>query len=231
MIDRFVSLGILAILIAAGWFGFRYVEREYPQHLSWTPLVLDQPVGLATKAKLAALTGDKQACLALFDASDLAIAAIDERRATPECGIADAVTLQQMTAAYSPSTVQLTCPLAAALAIWETDVVQPAAREILGSAVTRIDQLGTYSCRRIAGSQRWSRHAEGAAIDVAGFGLADGRQITLAGDWGRDSDTGRFLARVRDGGCGVFGTILGPDYNAAHRDHFHMQATGFGTCR
>jgi hypothetical protein len=31
-----------------------------------------------------------------------------------------------------------------------------------------------------------------------------------------------FLRRLHKGACGLFGTVLGPDANAAHRDHFHF---------
>ena len=43
-----------------------------------------------------------------------------------------------------------------------------------------------------------------------------------------------FLHRLRDGACRVFGTVLSPDYNAAHSDHLHLDqaARGFGgVCR
>jgi hypothetical protein len=32
----------------------------------------------------------------------------------------------------------------------------------------------------------------------------------------------RFLRRLHDGACDVFGTVLGPEANEAHRDHFHL---------
>jgi hypothetical protein len=33
---------------------------------------------------------------------------------------------------------------------------------------------------------------------------------------------GRFLREVFKGGCATFGTVLGPEANDAHRDHFHF---------
>ncbi|EMD84534.1 extensin-like protein [Pacificimonas flava] len=228
-----VTLAVLALVAYGGWRAFDYAEETYPQHLPWTPLSLDDPIGHATSLKVAALSGDKPACLALFETSDLAVTPFEDRMETEQCGYVDAVTLDRMTAGYSPSTVRLSCPLAAALGIWEQDVVQPAARRVLGSEVASIRQLGTYSCRRLYGreSGNWSQHATAQAIDIAGFTLADGRSISLAGDWGADSDAGAFLLEIRNRGCGVFGTMLGPEYNAAHRDHFHLQANGYGTCR
>jgi hypothetical protein len=52
----------------------------------------------------------------------------------------------------------------------------------------------------------------------------------VARDWGVGA-RGAFLDAVQRDGCGVFGMILGPRYNAAHRDHFHLQDTGGGWCR
>ena len=40
--------------------------------------------------------------------------------------------------------------------------------------------------------------------------------------------------RARDAACEVFGTVLSPDYNAAHADHFHLdqEVRGWGgVCR
>ena len=31
-----------------------------------------------------------------------------------------------------------------------------------------------------------------------------------------------FLHEVHDEACGIFGTVLGPDANDAHHDHFHL---------
>ena len=110
---------------------------------------------------------------------------------------------------------------------------QPAAERLLGSEVEAIEHYGTYSCRRMYGREtgRWSKHATAEAIDIAAFRLADGRRISLLDDWDEGGQSAAFLRVIRNEGCRVFGTLLGPDYNEAHRDHFHMQAGGFGTCR
>jgi len=68
----------------------------------------------------------------------------------------------------------------------------------------------------------WSEHATADAVDIAAFRLADGTRITLVGDWDDRGSKARFLRDVRDGACGLFSTVLSPDYNAAHRDHFHL---------
>ena len=40
-----------------------------------------------------------------------------------------------------------------------------------------------------------------------------------------------FLRRIRDGACGLFGTVLSPDYNAPHADHLHMDMAAWSVCR
>jgi hypothetical protein len=75
------------------------------------------------------------------------------------------------------------CATAKAFSDWARFGVDRAAREILGSRLARIETMGSYSCRTIAGTQRLSAHAQAAAIDVAGFVLEDGRRIDLKRDW------------------------------------------------
>ncbi|MBB5732900.1 hypothetical protein FHS61_001926 [Altererythrobacter atlanticus] len=102
--------------------------------------------------------------------------------------------------------------------------VDTAARELLGSPVAHIEHLGTYSCRRLYGRStgNWSEHATGNAIDIAAFVLEDGRRVSVLSDWDDAGDAAQFLHRVRDRACSIFGTVLSPDYNEAHADHFHM---------
>ncbi|MGB3738299.1 MAG: extensin family protein, partial [Pontixanthobacter sp.] len=98
-----------------------------------------------------------------------------------------------------------------------------------------IVHYGAYSCRRLYGRTegRWSEHATGNAIDIAGFVLDDGTRVMVLDDWSGSSDRALFLKDVRDDACDVFGTVLSPDFNAAHRDHFHFDQAGqdWGVCR
>ncbi|HBB22553.1 MAG TPA: extensin, partial [Pseudomonas sp.] len=64
-----------------------------------------------------------------------------------------------------------------------------------------------------------------------GFHLQDGTRITVARDWQGEGDKARFLRQVRDAACKAFNVTLGPEYNAAHHDHFHVDMGGFGMCR
>jgi hypothetical protein len=123
--------------------------------------------------------------------------------------------------------------VALSFAIWERHALQPAAREVLGSEVAAIEHYGSYACRRVYGQEtgRVSEHARANALDVAGFRLRDGRRVTVASDWADEGPKGDFLRRVRDGACGAFETVLGPEYNAAHRDHFHLDRGPYRVCR
>ena len=127
----------------------------------------------------------------------------------------------------------VTCPLAQTFAGWARFGVDRAARQILGSALVRIETMGSYNCRTVAGTDRLSAHARASAIDVAGFVLADGRRLTILRDWNSaDPQVRAFLAAIQQSACKRFGTVLGPAYNAAHRDHLHVElGSGRGFCR
>lgn len=119
------------------------------------------------------------------------------------------------------------CPLARAFTGWVRFAVAPAARQILGSDLVRIESFGTYSCRAIIGSaaasNRISEHGLGNAVDIGGFVLADGRRIRIETAWRSDDPKVRqFLETIHQSACKRFRTVLSPDYNAAHHDHLHF---------
>lgn len=125
------------------------------------------------------------------------------------------------------------CPLARAFAGWVRGPVQEQAREILGSMVVRVETMGSYSCRQVKGvaSSKLSEHAYANAIDVAGFVLANGRRVTVAGGWTGTGDAADFLRAIRNAACRRFQTVLSPDYNFAHRDHLHVDMGRGPYCR
>jgi hypothetical protein len=200
------------------------IPRVPPQDLPWTPLDLDAPIGLATAGKIARTDG--AACRLLLTRADIAYRPLgDTRRGM--CGYDDGLVWApggRRHIRYVPAAPPLACPLAAGLALWEREVVQPAAEQRLGARVIAIDHYGSYSCRRMYGRSTgdWSEHARARALDVAGFETSDGRRITVARDWARPGPASLFLHDVRNGGCRLFATVLSPDYNAAHHDHLHL---------
>lgn len=231
---------ILAVLLVGAilFLGYAFV-RHRPQDLPWTRLDLAQPIGLFTGRKLAALTQRPSECRALLKKAGIAFRAQPPGGAD-RCAFADAVRLlpDADVITLSPPGVAPSCPVAAALKLWEWHVVQPAAQRFLGQPVRSITHFGSYSCRRIYGRSKgdFSEHATADAIDVAGFVLADGRRITVVGDWSGKGKDAAFLHAVREGACDLFSTVLSPDYNAAHRDHLHLDqaergAMGGRACR
>ncbi len=203
-----------------------------PQHLFWAPLEIAHPIGMTTQAKTRALAGDGEACFATLDRGEIEYSRVPQSEPGENCGFYDALALQRSAVPYS-APVRLTCPLTAALAIWERHVALPAAEEILGSPLARIETFGSYSCRRLYGraSGRFSEHATANAIDISGFVLADGRRISVRSGWDGEGEAAAFLREVHDGACGAFTTVLGPDYNDAHADHFHFDMGRWSVCR
>ncbi|MBD2841982.1 extensin-like domain-containing protein [Erythrobacter rubeus] len=234
-IGRFTAdrriLSLLLVVFAIGIAGWSWLS-EHPKHNPWAPLDLRDPVGMATANKLLALKDDVELCRVTLDRSDVAFRAL-ESTGSGACERPDRTQLEDYP--LSPNTPIVTCPVAAALELWRTKTVRPAAREILGSELARMEHLGAYSCRRLYGGEEgpWSEHATGNAIDISAFVLEDGTRISLIADWDGTDDEARFLREVRDGACGVFATVLSPDYNAAHADHFHLdqESRWSGVCR
>ncbi|MDF0540854.1 extensin family protein [Sphingobium sp. H39-3-25] len=236
---------LVAAVMALAFVGYA-VLRQRPQDLPWTALDLAQPIGLFTGRKLAALTGDRAQCRALLERAGIAYVA-QAPGGEGRCAFADAVRLKPEVGgiALAPASVAPSCPVAAALRLWEWQVVQPAAQRIYGQPVKTISHFGSYSCRRIYGRSQgdFSEHATADAIDISAFTLADGRRVAVLKGWrtgkGRESATDKdalFLREVRDGACRLFSTVLSPDYNAAHRDHLHLDqaergAMGWRACR
>ncbi len=128
------------------------------------------------------------------------------------------------------------CGTARAFAGWIRNAVAPGAYQMLGSELARVEGMGTYACRNVVGSTRGgdrrSGHAIANAVDVGGFVLKDGRRISVLRDWNSaDEVTRTYLRQMRASACRRFGTVLSPDYNAAHANHLHLEDDGARFCR
>lgn len=198
------------------------------------PVFLSQPIDSSTRGRLAYATRTPDDCAQWMAAQGIEFRPVADQTQGEYCVVTGAGTLRdnagQPDARLSPARPMMACPLAAALAIWRRQSVDPAAREMLGSPVRQIDHLGVYACRTVGGGDRPSGHARAQAIDIAGFRLADGRRVTVERDW-MDPAKAAFLRRVRADACALFGTVLSPDYNAAHANHLHLEDTRYGLCR
>ena len=229
----FVGVLISASVVVAGYAWL----QEHPEHNPQAALSLAVPAGWATALKFEKLRNDRAVCHAFLDDGSIEFTALAPA-GSGECLRDDRQVIaspQQAGVRLVPGKAQATCAVDAGLAWWLYHGVQPAAQDIYKSRVVRIEHLGTNSCRRISGSENWSEHAKGNAFDVRAFELANGRRIIIARDWQKTSDAAAFLRKVRDSACISFGTVLSPDYNAAHADHLHLdQASrkgGWTACR
>ncbi|ANU07382.1 extensin family protein [Paraurantiacibacter namhicola] len=172
-------------------------------------------------------------CLSALSDTGTRFEVLPDREYGGGCSTVNSVSLDRLPGDFSPIAVSslgpVVCEEATAFAKWARFGVDRAARQHLGTGVARIETMGSYSCRNVAGTGRRSAHATAQAIDVSGFVLADGRRISVAGDWDSGTAAERaFLRTVHRSACKRFGTVLGPDYNAAHRDHFHVEKIGGG---
>ena len=210
--------------------------RAHPQHWPGARFELAHPRGWATHRKLMGLASDDTACFAAFDRAGAGYL----RRPAMGSGICRAsqrmvLTGNRYAPTMRPANVAPGCAVTAALILWDRDVVQPLARKYFGQKVVEVENLGSYNCRKIAGQQAQSEHSTANAIDISAFILADGTRISLLGDWEPGDRRSEFLHDIRDRSCGLFSTVLSPDHNAAHANHFHFdmasRTVGWTVCR
>jgi hypothetical protein len=210
-----------------------YLLGAIPPRLApWVELDFTDPPGAVRTWKQNRAAADPQRCLATLAVNEVAHGVVPDRETGPGCGLRNAVRLERIgEAVLTP--VSLSCRTTLALALWERQELQPLARERLGSPVQRLEHFGSYACRGVYGREdaRRSSHATADALDVAGFVLADGRRLRVARDHrltarAPEPLTAGFLDAVEQRACRSFSVVLGPGYNAAHRDHFHLEWTG-----
>lgn len=191
--------------------------------------VLAWPPGAAVRAEDRA-DGDRAACLRTLDRLDV------EYRPVRRRGIAIAVEVTGAVGGveyrgYRDRPLVLDCSLVASLA--------HAGRFLAEHGVERATYSSAYQRRKVRGSDRWSNHSYGLAIDVhvlAGEALGT---LRVKDDYeqglGDDVDcVGRPLtapgAVLRTVICqfersGAFRMILTPDSDASHYNHFHLEVS------
>ncbi|WP_332658528.1 extensin-like domain-containing protein [Brevundimonas sp.] len=219
------------------------------QDLPWKPLDLSHPIGQATAAKVAdfelARTAAPEetaavtdACIQVLREAGVTVERAEDRDDGGFCVIRGAVRITGGDVTPLDGSPVMQCPLAVRYVIWDRQVLQPAAEAAFGSRVARVNEVGTYSCRRIYGltatDARPSEHARANALDIGSMTLADGRKVSVLNDWDGTGPAGAegqgFLKRIRDGACRAFSTVLTPDYNEAHRNHLHLDGAPRSLC-
>lgn len=144
------------------------------------------------------------------------------------CGIADAVQVRTVAGVALSQQAVMDCTTARALKSWIEKTAKPALAG-KGGGLKRLRVAAHYICRtrnnRPGG--RISEHGKGRAIDISGLRLQDGTLITVLNGW-NDRKTAQALRQLHAGACGPFGTVLGPESDRYHLDHFHFDTARHG---
>jgi hypothetical protein len=181
---------------------------------------LEQPTERATPAP----APQPSACrLALSD--EIAIApSIPDIHGPGDCGGEDLVRLEAVVlpdkrrVTLKPAAT-LRCKMATEIANWvRADIAPLAAGQ--GGEVSTLDNYDSYDCRGRNGvsGAKISEHGHANAIDVHGFGFADGRSIVLTDP----AVSHELRENVLHSACARFSTVLGPGSDGHHEEHIHL---------
>lgn len=117
----------------------------------------------------------------------------------------------------------LNCQMTRYFAKWVKNELVPSARYRYFTGVKSIQQLSSYSCRKMnsRSSNPWSEHATGNALDIGGFTLKNDKNIDVRKKSFFSFREKGLLKTVREDSCKYFTTVLGPG-DANHGNHFHF---------
>ncbi|EOL9133419.1 extensin family protein [Enterobacter cloacae] len=223
------TLLIVFILVAVATVGYRWLPSHYNP---FTPLSLDDPPGPITQYKLRRLT--PEACASLLSQANqkALIRTQPVADSAGACPLHNVVRVRDFGPVSLNSSFLASCPLALSSALFVSQQARPLTRTWTGSELVRIEHLGSYACRNIyhRPDARRSEHATAEALDISAFRLANGERVTILHGW-RSTKTQPWLQALLTASCGYYGNGLGPKYNAAHANHFHLGMRGFGLCR
>ena len=222
---RSLAVVLLTLSLAACASGDRRNAQAPQRPTGSRPITLDLPTSRETKA-----------CFADLSRAEVRYSPLPDRDYGGGCQIVGALQLLDIGIPVT-NLRAMRCGLAKSFTGWVEHAVVPAAHQMLGSDLVRIESMGTYACRNVVGTKaayaaRRSGHATANAVDISGFVLQDGRRITIQGGWNNpDPNIRAFLRTIRASACRRFGTVLSPDYNAAHYNHLHIEDDRAGFCR
>ncbi|MEJ6391473.1 extensin-like domain-containing protein [Gymnodinialimonas ulvae] len=141
------------------------------------------------------------------------------------CGIQNAVRLRVVHGVQLTQPATINCTTAQSVSQWVLD-----ADEVIGNTgggIANLRVVASYACRT-RNSQRGARlseHSTGNAIDIAGIGLQNGNELSVLNDW-RSGNSG-IMRNLHEAACGTFGTVLGPESDRFHQDHFHFDVASY----
>lgn len=197
------------------------------------PLQVEAPITLLTGWKLRAALANDDMCLHVMqDAAGFD--SLPPLEDSDKCHIKPRIRLSKIGSA-DMRPVDTRCQTGLLLAMWERHGLQALAQRHLGSSVTEIRHFSSYSCRVMrtgsGGETGMSTHATANALDVSGFVLANGVVVDLKTHSTQTGPKSDFLRDAFQASCLWFPVSLGPEFNALHADHFHLQTRGWGLCR
>lgn len=143
------------------------------------------------------------------------------------CGVPQAVRLRSVDGVVLSQASTMDCTTAKAIKRW----VNSGARKAIGNyggGLARIKVAAHYACRTRNNQPgaKISEHGKGRAIDISAVYTSDGTEISVLKDWGKGRE-GRMLRQMHSAACGPFGTVLGPNADRFHRDHFHFDTARY----
>lgn len=140
----------------------------------------------------------------------------------PGCGVRNPVQVVEVAGVRLSTASTMTCDTAQALHEWVDKGVKKSVRR-KGGGVAELRVAAHYSCRtrNHQPGAKISEHGKGNAIDISAIVLKDGTVITLLKGWD-DRRQGKILRKMHKAACGPFGTVLGPESDRFHKDHFHF---------
>lgn len=143
------------------------------------------------------------------------------------CGVEGAVRVRSVSGVTLSQQATMDCGTAKALKTWIDTGVKPAVGST-GGGLSGLRVAAHYACRTRNNQPgaKISEHGKGRAIDISGLRLEDGRTITVLKGWNTRND-GRILKRAHKAACGPFGTVLGPNADRFHQDHFHFDTARY----
>lgn len=141
----------------------------------------------------------------------------------PAYGIKHPVEITGVAGVRLSQPATLNCDAALTLALYVEDVAKPVLGDT-GGGLSELEVAASYvyRTRNNQSGARMSEHATGNAIDISAFVLADGKEFVVEDDWGL-----AVMKQLHDDACGRFGTVLGPDSDRFHRNHFHFDVASY----
>lgn len=143
------------------------------------------------------------------------------------CVVENAVRLREVSGVALSQRSVMDCKTAAALKSWMDNSAKPAFSG-KGGGLQSLRVAAHYACRTRNNQKgaKLSEHGKGRAIDISAFRLRDGTEVSVLKGWNARGYS-RAMRRMHQGACGPFGTVLGPNANRFHRDHFHFDTARY----